>query len=243
MRLMPDLEEDELAVIYEAKGLTPERARETAHAMMQDPTQALDAMVREELNIHPAELAPLKDGIVTGTATAVGAFIPIVPFLTMEFGERRLGRRSSSAWAPISRSAPRAACSPGRGAVGERPRHVPRRLRRRRRGLRDRGARHEVPVICRDHRPPRAVRVRGLLLPQRLHVGHDRPDLLFGQLVLEGRHLRAAAAVRRPCRTPRRRRCARRASGWSGPCPRGARGPRPDRRRARRRRGTSCTCP
>jgi hypothetical protein len=27
MRLMPDLEEDELAVIYEAKGLTPERAR------------------------------------------------------------------------------------------------------------------------------------------------------------------------------------------------------------------------
>ena len=38
-------------------------------------------MVREELNIHPAELAPLKDGLVTGTATAVGAFIPIVPFL------------------------------------------------------------------------------------------------------------------------------------------------------------------
>jgi predicted membrane protein (TIGR00267 family) len=86
MRLMPELEEDELAIIYEAKGLTPERARETARAMMQDPAQALDAMVREELNIHPAELAPLKDGLVTGTATAVGAFIPILPFLTMEFG-------------------------------------------------------------------------------------------------------------------------------------------------------------
>ena len=84
MRLMPDLEEEELAVIYEAKGLTPERARETANAMMKDPTQALDAMVREELNIHPAELAPLKDGVVTGVATAVGAFIPIVPFLMME---------------------------------------------------------------------------------------------------------------------------------------------------------------
>ena len=86
MRLMPDLEEDELAVIYEAKGLTPERARETARAMMQDPTQALEAMVREELNIHPAELAPLKDGLITGTATAVGAFIPIVPFLVLEHG-------------------------------------------------------------------------------------------------------------------------------------------------------------
>jgi len=85
MRLMPDLEEDELAVIYEAKGLSPDRARETAHAMMQDPAQALDAMVREELNIHPADLAPLKDGVVTGIATAIGAFIPILPFLTMEF--------------------------------------------------------------------------------------------------------------------------------------------------------------
>ncbi len=85
MRLMPDLEEEELAVIYEAKGLTPERARETAKAMMQDPAQALDAMVREELNIHPAELAPLKDGLVTGTSTAVGAFIPIAPFFVLEF--------------------------------------------------------------------------------------------------------------------------------------------------------------
>jgi VIT1/CCC1 family predicted Fe2+/Mn2+ transporter/rubrerythrin len=83
MRLMPDLEEDELAVIYEGKGLSPESARETARAMMRDPSQALDAMVREELNIHPAELAPLKDGVITGAATAVGALIPIVPFLAM----------------------------------------------------------------------------------------------------------------------------------------------------------------
>ena len=86
MRLMPDLEEEELALIYQAKGLTPDRARETARAMMKDPSQALDAMVREELNIHPAELAPLKDGIVTGVATAVGAFIPIVPFFAMNHG-------------------------------------------------------------------------------------------------------------------------------------------------------------
>ena len=86
MRLMPDLEEEELALIYEAKGLPPDRARETAKAMMKDPDLALDAMVREELNIHPAELAPLKDGVVTGAATAVGAFIPILPFLVSDFG-------------------------------------------------------------------------------------------------------------------------------------------------------------
>ena len=86
MRLMPDLEEEELALIYQAKGLTAERARETAKAMMLDPSQALDAMVREELNIHPAELAPLKDGVVTGGATAIGAFIPIAPFFILDHG-------------------------------------------------------------------------------------------------------------------------------------------------------------
>ncbi|MEO8521275.1 MAG: VIT1/CCC1 transporter family protein [Acidobacteriota bacterium] len=84
LKLMPDLEEEELAIIYEAKGLTAERARETARAIMEDPPKALDTMVREELNIHPAELAPLRDGLVTGTATAIGAFIPIVPFFWLE---------------------------------------------------------------------------------------------------------------------------------------------------------------
>jgi vacuolar iron transporter family protein len=84
MKLMPDLEEEELAVIYEAKGLTAERAKETARAIMQDSPKALDTMVREELNIHPAELAPLRDGLVTGSATAVGALIPIFPFFVLE---------------------------------------------------------------------------------------------------------------------------------------------------------------
>jgi vacuolar iron transporter family protein len=84
MRLMPDLEEEELALIYEAKGLPPDRARETASAVMKDPARALETKVREELNIHPAELAPLKDGLITGSATAVGALIPIFPFLLMD---------------------------------------------------------------------------------------------------------------------------------------------------------------
>jgi VIT1/CCC1 family predicted Fe2+/Mn2+ transporter/rubrerythrin len=87
MRLMPDLEEQELALIYEAKGLPRDRAQETAKAMMLDPVRALEAQVREELNIHPAELAPLKDGLVTGAATAFGAIIPILPFLLMSHGQ------------------------------------------------------------------------------------------------------------------------------------------------------------
>jgi predicted membrane protein (TIGR00267 family) len=93
MRLMPDLEEQELALIYEAKGLSQERARETAKTMMQDPARALATQVSEELNIHPAELAPLKDGAVTGVSTAVGAIIPILPFIVMPHG--------SAVWASL----------------------------------------------------------------------------------------------------------------------------------------------
>lgn len=84
MRLMPDLEEKELAIILEAKGLTPERARETAQAMMADPRQALETKVQEELRIQPPSVTPLADGLVTGTATAIGALIPLVPFFTMD---------------------------------------------------------------------------------------------------------------------------------------------------------------
>ena len=86
IRLMPDLEEQELAIILEMKGLAPHRARETANAMMADPQRALDTKVQEELGIQPPSVTPLADGLVTGTATAFGAIIPLVPFLVMDMG-------------------------------------------------------------------------------------------------------------------------------------------------------------
>jgi VIT1/CCC1 family predicted Fe2+/Mn2+ transporter len=86
IRLMPDLEEQELAIIIEAKGLAPDRARDTAHAMMVDPQRALDTKVQEELGIRPPSVTPLTDGLVTGTATAFGAIIPLVPFFLMDTG-------------------------------------------------------------------------------------------------------------------------------------------------------------
>ncbi len=81
IRMMPDIEEDELALIYEAKGLDPEHARSTAHALMADPEKALATKVREELDISDSAVTPLKDGMVTGVATLIGAIIPILPFL------------------------------------------------------------------------------------------------------------------------------------------------------------------
>ena len=83
IRLMPDLEEHELALIYEAKGLSPARARETARTLMRDPERALNTKVQEELRIQEPAVTPLADGIVTGTATALGACIPLLPFLVL----------------------------------------------------------------------------------------------------------------------------------------------------------------
>jgi VIT1/CCC1 family predicted Fe2+/Mn2+ transporter len=83
LQLMPDLEREELTLLYEAKGFSRKRAEETAHEMMRDPEQALEAQVREELHITESSLTPAVDGWVTGTATALGAFIPIVPFLLL----------------------------------------------------------------------------------------------------------------------------------------------------------------
>jgi VIT1/CCC1 family predicted Fe2+/Mn2+ transporter len=86
IRLMPDLEEQELAIILEMKGLAPDRARETAHVMMADPQQALDTKVQEEPGIQPPSVTPLTDGLVTGTTPAFGAMIPLVPFLVLDSG-------------------------------------------------------------------------------------------------------------------------------------------------------------
>lgn len=86
LRMMPDLEEKELSIILEAKGLTPERARETARLMMHDPARALETKVREELGIQPPSVTPMADGLATGIATAIGALIPLVPFFVLPTG-------------------------------------------------------------------------------------------------------------------------------------------------------------
>src|SRR5437588_370265 len=52
----PEEEIEELALIYEAKGLPPEQAGSLARQMMANREIALDTLVREELGIDPDEL-------------------------------------------------------------------------------------------------------------------------------------------------------------------------------------------
>lgn len=81
IRLMPEIEEDELTLIYASRGVPKEHARILAHEVMSDPEKALEEKIQAELKIGETHTTPFKEGWVTGLATAFGAFIPVAPFL------------------------------------------------------------------------------------------------------------------------------------------------------------------
>jgi VIT1/CCC1 family predicted Fe2+/Mn2+ transporter len=78
----PDDEQHELELIYRAKGLDEEPARELARAIMADPEVSLDTLAREELGLNPGDLgSPWTAAISSFLAFAAGALVPLVPFL------------------------------------------------------------------------------------------------------------------------------------------------------------------
>src|SRR5207253_1059413 len=83
IRIMPEVEEEEIALVYQTKGIEAGIARQMAAEVMRDSQRALDEQVREELKIGEAHATPFKEGWVTGTSTAVGALIPVAPFLVL----------------------------------------------------------------------------------------------------------------------------------------------------------------
>jgi VIT1/CCC1 family predicted Fe2+/Mn2+ transporter len=78
----PHVETVELALIYQSRGMDPDRARELAEATMQDPDQALQAHAREELGIDPNDLgSPIAAATSSLVAFSIGAFVPLLPWL------------------------------------------------------------------------------------------------------------------------------------------------------------------
>jgi VIT1/CCC1 family predicted Fe2+/Mn2+ transporter len=81
---IPEEEEEELRLIYEAKGLGEEQARDLAHRLVTgERGQLLDTLAREELGIDPQELggSPWVAAATSFFLFAVGAFVPVLPFL------------------------------------------------------------------------------------------------------------------------------------------------------------------
>jgi len=79
---VPEEEAEELALIYEAKGLPEGEARNMASLLIKDEEAALDTMAREELGINPEEMGG-SAWTAAGSSFclfATGAIIPVVPF-------------------------------------------------------------------------------------------------------------------------------------------------------------------
>lgn len=79
----PEEEINELAILYEAKGIAPERAHQLAQTALANPETALDTLVKEELGIDKDALAgsAWKAAITSFFLFAFGAAIPVMPFI------------------------------------------------------------------------------------------------------------------------------------------------------------------
>jgi VIT1/CCC1 family predicted Fe2+/Mn2+ transporter len=78
----PEEEAAELALIFKQKGLSTEEASRVAAGLLKNPEHAADTLVREELGLDPDDLgSPMGAATSSFAMFAVGAFVPLVPFL------------------------------------------------------------------------------------------------------------------------------------------------------------------
>jgi vacuolar iron transporter family protein len=82
---VPEEEEEELALIYQAKGLPEDQAKLLAHRLIANKKAALDTLVREELGIDPEKLGG-SAWAAAGTSFllfAIGATFPVAPYFAL----------------------------------------------------------------------------------------------------------------------------------------------------------------
>ncbi len=78
----PGAEQQELAGLYQARGLDPELAAEVARQLSQNPAGALDVHIREELGVSLTDLpSPVLAASSSLLSFAAGAFLPLAPYL------------------------------------------------------------------------------------------------------------------------------------------------------------------
>lgn len=79
----PEEEAEELALIYEARGVPKEEAQRMAQHIISDPNAALDTLAREELSVDPAELggSAWEAALTSFVLFSIGAIIPIIPYI------------------------------------------------------------------------------------------------------------------------------------------------------------------
>jgi len=79
----PEEEADELALIYEARGMKREQARTLASQILENPETAIQTLAREELGVDPDELggSAWEAALTSFVLFAIGAIVPVFPFI------------------------------------------------------------------------------------------------------------------------------------------------------------------
>jgi vacuolar iron transporter family protein len=79
----PEGEQQELSLIYMAKGIPEPQAQQMATDIMKDKSQAYDLLVKEELGINAEELkgSAVEAAVYSFVLFAIGAVIPVLPFM------------------------------------------------------------------------------------------------------------------------------------------------------------------
>jgi vacuolar iron transporter family protein len=82
LEMMPEEEEAELTLIYQAKGFTLDEARTAAKRILNDPVTALDTLAREELGMSEGEAGNAMVAAITSFLLfSAGAALPVLPWL------------------------------------------------------------------------------------------------------------------------------------------------------------------
>lgn len=78
----PEEEKEELSLIYQARGVPKDVANNLASIMIENPETGLNTLAREELGINPEDMvSPIGAMLSSFISFALGAFIPLLPFL------------------------------------------------------------------------------------------------------------------------------------------------------------------
>ena len=82
LEMSPREEEEELSLIYQAKGIPEHEASRLARRIIQNPKTAIDTLAREELGLDPSGLgSPWTAAMSSFFAFVAGAFVPVAPYL------------------------------------------------------------------------------------------------------------------------------------------------------------------
>ncbi len=82
LEMSPKEEEEELSLIYQAKGLPEQEASLLARRIIANPRIAIDTLAREELGLDPSALgSPWVAALSSFSAFVVGALFPVIPYL------------------------------------------------------------------------------------------------------------------------------------------------------------------